>query len=126
VRPHETDLPPVIQHGAMEPWKPNQWRKVFGAEGSGSTFYVRNDVTMYDLRLQAHHTAAFPIQKGYDTYFMTYTGEVSVYGKIFKQSETGLLVDETFAYLTAAVDSVVVAFIIAPAARITKAGTIGR
>ncbi len=126
VRPNETDLPPIIQHGAMAPWIHNQWRKVFGAEGSGSAFYVRNDVTMYDLRLQAHHSAAFPIQKGYDIYFMAYTGQVSVYDKVFKQSETGLLVDDTSATLTAAVDSLVVAFVIAPAARITKAGTIGR
>jgi redox-sensitive bicupin YhaK (pirin superfamily) len=126
VRPDEINLPPIIQHGAMEPWQPNQWRKVFGSEGSGSDFYVRNDVAMYDLRLEAHHTVTFPAQQGYDIYFMAYIGEVSVYDKIFKQSETGLLVNDTSATLTATVDSLVVAFVIAPDAKITKAGTIGR
>jgi redox-sensitive bicupin YhaK (pirin superfamily) len=126
VRPYEVDLAPVIQHGEMGPWEPNVWRKVFGAEGSGSAFYVRNDITMYDLRVQANSTVAFPAKKGYDIYFMAYTGEIKVHEKIFKQSETGLLVNEISATLTAITDSQVVAFVIAPLAKITKKGTIGR
>jgi quercetin 2,3-dioxygenase len=126
VRPHTIDLKPIIQHGEMEKWVQNKWRKVFGAENSGSTFYVRNDVTMYDLRIQANETVGFPRQNDHDVYFMTYTGETTVNGKIFKQSETGLLVNERFANLTANTDSLVVAFIINPKAKITKAGTIGR
>jgi quercetin 2,3-dioxygenase len=126
VRPYAINLTPGIQHGEMEKWVQNKWRKVFGAENSGSAFYVRNDVMMYDLRVQANESVAFPMQNGYDVYFMTYTGEITVNGKVFKQSETGLLVNETFAKLTANADSLVVAFLINPNAKITKAGTIGR
>jgi redox-sensitive bicupin YhaK (pirin superfamily) len=126
VRPHTIDLKPVIQYGEMEKWMQNQWRKVFGAENSGSSFYVRNDVTMYDVRLQANETVDFPMQHNHDVYFMAYTGVITVNGKVFKQSETGLLVNEKSARLTANTDSLVVAFLINPKAKITKAGTIGR
>jgi redox-sensitive bicupin YhaK (pirin superfamily) len=126
VRPYAINLPPGIQHGQMEKWVQNKWRKVFGPQNSGSAFYVRNDVTMYDLRVQANESVAFPLQSGYDLYFMVYTGEITVNNKIFTTSETGLLVDETSASLTALADSLVVAFPINPKAKITKAGTIGR
>jgi hypothetical protein len=126
IRPYAIDLKPGIQYGEMEKWVQNKWRKVFGAENSASAFYVRNDVTMYDLKVQANESVAFPMRDGYDVYFMAYTGEITVNGKVFKQSETGLLVDETSAMLTANTDSLVVAFLINPKAKITKAGTIGR
>ena len=82
VRPYAVDLKPAIQHGEMEKWVPNQWRQVFGPENSGSAFYVRNEVTMYDLRIQANEGADFPIREGYDIYFMTYTGEIKVNEKV--------------------------------------------
>lgn len=126
VRPHAINLNPQIQYGLMPPWTYNKWRKVFGAENSGSPFYVRNDVEMYDLRVTAGETVAFPIKPTYSLYFMVYTGSVNVNKQPFTLRETGLLVDETSAELTAVEDSLVVAFVINPRAKITKAGTIGR
>ncbi len=126
VRPHTADLTPVIQHGALEPWSYDTWRKVFGPEHSGSAFYVRNDVEMYDLRVQAGEQVDFPIRPGYATYFMTYTGGITVNGHAFAQGDTGLLVNETSAQLVATENSLIVAFVINPKAKISKAGTLAR
>jgi redox-sensitive bicupin YhaK (pirin superfamily) len=126
VRPHEIDLKPQIQHGPLAAWVYAQWRKVFGPENSGSPFYVRNDIEMYDLRVKAGETVAFPVKPGYSLYFMVYTGAIQVNKERFGLRETGLLLDEQAIQLTALEESLVVAFAINPKAKITKSGTVGR
>jgi redox-sensitive bicupin YhaK (pirin superfamily) len=99
---------------------------VFGPENSGSPFYVRNDIEMYDLRVKAGETVAFPVKPGYSLYFMVYTGAIQVNKERFGLRETGLLLDEQAIQLTALEESLVVAFAINPKAKITKSGTVGR
>lgn len=126
VRPNALNLPPKIQHGALKPWNYNEWRQVFGPEGLGNDFEVRNDIEMYDLRVQADQTVAFPEKPGYHTFFFVFNGAVKVNGQLFKERNNGLLVDEENAALISMEESLVVAYLINPNAVITNAGTIGR
>lgn len=126
VRPYAVDLPPLLQHGALPPWANNQWRLVFGPPGPQNTFYVRNDIAMYDLRVKAGQTVAFPARPGYSLYFLVFSGSITVQHQPFGLRKTGLLVDEPAGELLSLADSVVVAFLINPTATITRAGTIGR
>ena len=126
VRPHTINLHPGIQHGALPAWKYNEWRQVFGPEGSGSHFYVRNEIEMYDLRVHEGETVTFPQKEGYDIFFFVFNGSVAVNEQTFESSKRGLLIEEAEAKLTAAEESLVVTFLIKPDAKITKKGTIGR
>jgi quercetin 2,3-dioxygenase len=51
VRPNAADLEPGIQHGEISEAPANQWRYLFGPEGSDAPFFVRNDVHFHDIRL---------------------------------------------------------------------------
>lgn len=125
VRPHTLNLPPKIQHAALKSWAYNNWRQVFGQEGSGVDFEVRNDIEMYDLRVESGETVAFPQKLGYNTFFFVFSGSINIGGKLFEEMKNGLLVEEQNAKLTSNEESLVVAFLINPKAKITKAGTIG-
>lgn len=127
VRPHTVGLEPRIQHGLIAAPVSNEWRHLFGPEGSAAPFTVRNDVHLHDIRLSAGTTVALPqAPEGWHTYFYVFTGAVSVTGDRFTEAETGLIVGSDTHDITAEEESVVVAFLINPAAKITRVGTIGR
>jgi redox-sensitive bicupin YhaK (pirin superfamily) len=98
-----------------------------GPEGSSAPFHVRNDIELWDLRLESNASVTFPREPGWDIYFYVFTGEIKVSGTNFKEAETGL-VQKPDANLTlnSVQNSVVVAVLIKPTATITRKGTIGR
>lgn len=126
VRPHSLNLPPKIQHGALKGWEDKQWRQVFGQEGSGSDFEVRNDIEMYDLHIKTGESVEFPQKSGYHTFFFVFNGSIKIKDQVFEERKNGLIIDEEHASLTSLEASLVVAFLINPNAIITKAGTIGQ
>ncbi|WP_436926650.1 pirin family protein [Halosimplex amylolyticum] len=126
VRPHSLDLEPGIQHGPLDEPVANEWRHVFGADGSDAPFTVRNDVDCYDARLDGGASVALPAISGRDTYFYVFEGAVEAAGTYFDEAESGLLVDPDDLTVTAREDSVLVAFCIDPDAPVTRQGTIGR
>lgn len=126
VRPHSLELEPGIQHGVVPDPVPNEWRHLFGPEGSDAPFFVRNDVECYDGRLEEGATVEFPSTAGWDTYFYVFEGMLEVDGVRFEEAESGLLEDEAVMSATAREESVVVAFLVNPDAPITRQGTIGR
>lgn len=125
VRPPRLDLPPTIQHEPIPDPVADEWRYLFGPEGSDAPLYVRNGVDFYDVRLGTGSTVDLPSESGRDTYFYVFEGEVTVDGTRFTETETGLLVDAQ-ASVTATTESLLVAFVIDPDAPITRQGTIGR
>jgi redox-sensitive bicupin YhaK (pirin superfamily) len=126
VRPYALDLKPGIQHGLMPAWHNNEWRKVFGQEGSGEGFYVRNDIEMYDIRMKKGDINSFPSKVGYATYFFVFEGMITTKDTVFEIRKTGILTGEEDVLFTADQDSILVAFVINPEAEITTQGTIGR
>ncbi|WP_256392976.1 pirin family protein [Natronoarchaeum rubrum] len=126
VRPHSLDLQPDIQHGSIEDPVANEWRHLFGPEGSDAPFYVRNDVNFYDARLEAGASVALPEIEGRDAYFYVFDGAVEANDVSFDRTESGLLVGEDDVTITAREDSVLVAFLVDPDAPVTRQGTIGR
>ncbi len=126
VRPHSLDLEPGIRHSPLPDPVANEWRHVFGPEGSDVPFTVRNEVDLYDVRLDEGATVDLPSEPASDTYFYVFEGAIEADGTDFEKTESGLLVDGTDVPITAREDSVVVAFRIDPDAPITRQGTIGR
>lgn len=126
VRPHSLDLQPDIQHEPVPEPTANEWRHLFGPEGTDAPLFVRNDVHLYDARLDTDATVTLPSRPDWDTYFYVFEGAVEANGTGFDEAESGLLVDEQDLALTATADSLVVAFCINPDAPVTRQGTIGR
>lgn len=127
VRPRAADLEPHIQYGDMPDSRPNEWRYLFGREGSDAPFFVRNDVNFHDIRLSAGSETALPASpQGWDSYFYVFTGHVMVEGIPFAEAETGLIRQPRQTVVTALVDSVMVCFSINPNAPVVRLGTVGR
>ncbi|WP_262266105.1 pirin family protein [Microvirga yunnanensis] len=78
VRPHTLDLEPTIQHGPLVAPEPNRWRHLVGPEGSAAPFFVRNDVDIYDIRLEAGASTMLPLRPGWSWYFFVYAGRHAV------------------------------------------------
>ncbi|MFC4988469.1 pirin family protein [Saliphagus infecundisoli] len=126
VRPRELDLEPGIQHGPVPDPTSGEWRHLFGPEGSGAPFSVRNDVDLYDVRLERGRETELPAMAGRDAYVYVFEGEIGVGDARLGQGESALLVGGGSEPIRATEESVVVAFLIDPDAPVTRQGTIGR
>ena len=124
VRPHSLDLDPGIQHESIPEPTPNEWRHLFGPEGSGAPACVRNDVDCFDCRLDAGETRTLPGRADWDSYVYVFDGAIEVGGEAVGYTESALVTGE--APISAAESSTVVAFSINPDAPVTRQGTIGR
>jgi len=126
VRPHSLDLDPDIQHESIPDSVANEWRHLFGPEGTDAPLYVRNDVDFYDCRLDAGATTTLPSRPGWHTYLYVFDGAVEVGDELVRYTESALVIGDDNVAVTAAEDATVVAFTINPDAPITRQGTIGR
>ncbi|NHN42786.1 pirin family protein [Halorubellus sp. JP-L1] len=126
VRPHSLDLEPDIQHEPIPDPVANEWRHLFGPEGSDAPLYVRNDVHLHDARLDAGASVTLPGRPGWDTYCYVFDGAVTVGDEPVGYTESALVVGDGDVTVTATEDTTVVAFTIDPDAPITRNGTIGR
>lgn len=130
VRPHTVDLEPGIQHGSIPTPVVGEWRHLFGpkgeTDGAAAPFTVRNDVHLYDVRLGEGDTTALPEIAGWHTFFHVFEGEVTVDGESFTQSQSGLITEPGGQTVTATQPTTLVAFLIDPAATVTKVGTVGQ
>jgi hypothetical protein len=126
VRPHSADLKPGIQHGEIAQVPVNQWRHLFGPEGSDAPFFVRNDVHFRDIRLDKGAQVELPeVPTGWHTYFYVFTGKVSIDGETFREAESGLVASSARLSLQAEEKSIVVAFALNPNAKVVRLGTVG-
>ena len=125
VRPHTVNLEPGIQHGRLEAPTANAWRHLVGPEGGDAPFFVRNNVHLHDIRLEAGASARVPVVAGWSVYFYDYSGLVEAEGRTFGEGESGLETEADTLTLTAKTPSLVVAFLIDPDARITREGNVG-
>ncbi|MCO5159994.1 MAG: pirin family protein [Mesorhizobium sp.] len=125
VRPRQADLEPGIQHGPVAPAAPNAWRHLFGPEGGDAPFFVRNAVDFFDVGLDEGARAEFPSMPGRDLYFYVFSGRIAAGGEVFAEGEQGLMPGGGRLPLEAEADSLVVAFLVDPAAPVTRKGTVG-
>ncbi len=130
VRPHSLNLEPGIQHEPIPEAHPNDWRYVFGPEGSEAPLFVRNDVDFFDCRLDTRATVTLPSRPGWDTYLYVFDGAVTVGSEAVSlgYTESALVAGEGVngVSVTATEESVLVAFCLNPDAPVTRQGTIGR
>jgi redox-sensitive bicupin YhaK (pirin superfamily) len=125
VRPHTLDLEPRIQHGPLAAPEPNRWRHLVGPERGAAPFFVRNDLDLYDVRLEKGASVTLPHRPGWARYFFVYSGSVEAERTRFDQAESGLITDFAELVLRAIEPAHVVAFVMNAKARITRSGTIG-
>jgi len=125
VRPHTADLEPGIQHGPLDAAHPNTWRHLVGPEGGDASFFVRNQVNLFDIRLDEGASARLPEIPGWSAYVYVYSGLVEVDGQTFGEGESGLDPAPNGLVLTAKAPSLVVAFLLDPEAKITREGNVG-
>ena len=126
VRPHTTDLEPNIQQGPVPDPVTNEWRHLFGPEGSDAPFYVRNDVNFYDIHLDNGASVELPTIPDWDTYFYVFDGAVEANETTFDRTKQGLRGGMGDLTVTAQEETLLVAFLINPDAPLTYQGTIGR
>jgi redox-sensitive bicupin YhaK (pirin superfamily) len=126
VRPHSLDLEPDIQHEPISDPVPNEWRHLFGPEGTDAPLCVRNGVDFYDCRLEGGVAATLPSRAGRDTYLYVFDGAADVGGESVGYTESALVTGESDVSVTAIEDSILVAFSIDIGAPVTRQGTIGR
>jgi hypothetical protein len=125
VRPRALDLDPMVQHGPIEPAPLNSWRYLFGPEGSAAPFFVRSQIDFFDIRLEQGARVDFPARPGWDLYFYVFTGSITAADKTFGEAEQGLLRGDGTLALEATAPTMMVAFLINPAATVMRAGTVG-
>ena len=126
VRPHTLGLDPGIQHEPIPDPVANEWRRLFGPDGTDAPVYVRNAVDFHDCRLDAGATTTLPSRSGWDTYCYVFEGAVEIGGKSVGYTESALVTGDGDVPVTATEDSIVVAFVLDPDAPVTRQGTIGR
>jgi redox-sensitive bicupin YhaK (pirin superfamily) len=125
VRPHTVNLEPGIQHGRLEPPIANAWRHLVGPEGGEARFFVRNDVHLFDIRLDEGASARVPAIPGWSAYFYVYSGLLEADGETFVEGESGLAIEADGLTIAAKAPALLVAFLIDPKARITTEGNVG-
>jgi len=126
VRPHTLNMEPNIQHEPIPDPVENEWRHLFGPEGTDAPLFVRNEVDLYDARIGEGATVEIPTAGGRDTYFYVFEGELNAGGETFTEAESGLYTGDGSLSAAATEESIVVAFTIDPDAEVTRQGTIGR
>jgi redox-sensitive bicupin YhaK (pirin superfamily) len=125
VRPHSTDLEPMLQHGPLPRPESNAWRLIVGPEGTDSPFVVRNEVYLYDLRLDDGQSSALPSRPGWGTYLYVFSGAVEAEGQRLGEAEAALVTAPVDLAVRALEPSVLVAFVLNPDATVTREGSIG-
>jgi quercetin 2,3-dioxygenase len=126
VRPSAVGLEPAFQHDALPASVPGEWRVLAGPEDSDAPFHVRNNVHISDLVLPEGERVLLPRREGWDTYVLVYDGEVDIDGVTFGPGESGLVPGAGELAVVASSAARLLAIVIDPAAKITRAGTIGR
>ena len=126
VRPHTLDLEPRLQHRKLEEPVPNTWRYLVGPEGTDAPLTVRNEVRLFDARLDADTILELPTYGDWDIYFYVFQGGVSIQDETFAEGEQGLLVNTQKAVVRALQETLLVVFLVDRTAQVTRVGTIGR
>lgn len=126
IRPTAVELEPMFQHAEIPEVRPGEWRPLVGQEGDDTPFHVRNAVVMSDIVLPAGTSAPLPRRDGWDTYLFIYDGEVMIDGVPFGASDSAIVLQPQELTISARVDARVAALMLDPAAKVTRAGTVGR
>ena len=126
IRPHTINLEPHLQVKNLDPLVPCEWRLLVGPEGSDAPSFVRNDIILNDVFIPQGREAPLVKKDGWDIQFYVFNGAISAGGEDFSSREGGFVIADHALSLKAKEDSLVVAFLINPKARVTRQGTVGR
>ena len=126
VGPRAVDLEPELQHGVLPVPKENAWRLIVGPEREHAPFSVRNEVEIHDARLNEGARSFLPRREGSHTWLSVYRGTVEIDGVRLGQSESVLVRSPGPVEIVGIEDALLIAFVVNPKAKITRAGTVGR
>jgi redox-sensitive bicupin YhaK (pirin superfamily) len=84
-------------------------------------------VHFHDIRLDKGAQVEMPeVPAGWHTYFYVFTGKIAIGGESFREGETGLITSSARMSIDADKESIVVAFVLNPNAKLVRLGTVGR
>jgi quercetin 2,3-dioxygenase len=126
VRPAQLQLPPGVQHGPLPGISAGTWRLLAGPEGSDAPFLLHNAIEVMALILATGDEVGLPAKEGRDMVFFVVDGELDVDGVPFVESQSGIVLSPGDITLQARSAAHVLAFLIDPTAKVTRAGTIAR
>lgn len=126
VRPSAVGQEPRLQHGKLTDPQANTWRLLVGPEGGDAPFHVRNEVRIEDIRIDPGARVRLPQQPGSDTWLFVFSGEVELDGVELSPSAHALVQSSVPVVIETRESAVLIAVLINPQARVTRAGTISR
>lgn len=126
IRPSAIGLEPAFQHGPLPSSPPGEWRALAGPDDTDAPFRMRNHVSISDLVLPEGQQSTLPRREGWDTVFFVYDGEVEIDRVGYGPGDSGLVTGGGNLAITATRTARMLAIVIDPAAKITRAGTTGR
>jgi redox-sensitive bicupin YhaK (pirin superfamily) len=84
-------------------------------------------VHFHDIRLDKGAQVEMPeVPAGWHTYFYVFTGKIAIGAESFREGETGLITSSTRMSIDADKESIIVAFVLNPNAKLVRLGTVGR
>ncbi len=125
IRPRTVDLEPKLQHLPLDEPPVDGWRYLTGPDGSDAPTTVRNNIMLFDGHLAEGVFLALPEYARWDAYFVVLRGSIQVKDRTLRAVNSALLKDERRATVEALEESLVVVFLIDPAAKLTYSGTVG-
>lgn len=125
IRPHTVDLEPKLQHLPLGDPPVDAWRYLTGPEWSDAPTTVRNNVMLFDGTLAEGVSLTLPAYAAWDCYLVVLRGSIQVKDQILSAVNSALLKDEKDVGIESLETSLVVVFLIDPAAKLTYEGTVG-
>lgn len=126
IRPHTANLEPKLQHLVLGEPPAAGWRYLTGPDGSDAPTTVRNNIMIFDGHLANGVSLPLPVQADWDAYLVVLRGSVRIEDRTLAAVSSALLTGEQNATLEALDESLVVVFLIDPAAALTYDGTVGQ
>jgi quercetin 2,3-dioxygenase len=125
VRPSEAELVPGVHFRDLgETYSMNNWRLLFGPEGSGAPGTVRQQVLLHDARLEAGRSLDLPVRPGFDGWLYVFDGSVVIEGHAMQAHDAMALIDHGPATVSAAATSDLVLFLVDRKSSSSRAGTL--
>lgn len=125
VRPNAAEMAPGVQFRDLgAAYSDNAWRLLVGPPDSTAPASVRQDLFLYDARLQQGASLKLPFREGFDRWFYVFDGSVTLGGHNMTTHDAVGIVDEADANITAHADSDIVVFLVDRTAPASRSGTL--
>lgn len=126
IRPSSLGGEPAVHAMTIPPVDAGSWRSIAGPEEEATPSHHLNSVAVSDIRIPAGSSVILPTRDTWDTFFLVLEGHVEIDGISFAADACGLALQPQQIQVTALQPGRLVAFVVDPRAKITRAGRTAR